>query len=231
MGTKQVGTCTSALAAGIRAAAPRLRRDATLNRERILDAARRLFALEGADVPLDEIAKQAGVGNATLYRNFPDRTALVRQVALSVMERGVEQAREALAAPGDPFEALRGFVLGAAEGQVGALCSLLSEHLALREDEQLFATRAELWQLVEELMTRARLAGSLRPDVGAADLLGAVARLTRPLPGSADCLENELNEMFVNRHLHLFMDGLRTPVTSVLPGRVACLEDLFPSTR
>ncbi|MDH6118318.1 TetR/AcrR family transcriptional regulator [Kitasatospora sp. GAS204B] len=223
MGTKQAGTCTSAIAAGIRAAAPRLRKDATLNRERILDAARELFADAGDDVPLDEIAKRAGVGNATLYRNFPDRTALVHQVALRAMEGGVERAREALAAPGDPFEAICRFAHEAADEQIGALCSLLSDHLVLHDDEQLFATRAEMERLVEELMARARLAGSLRPDVGPGDLLVALARLTRPLPGSANCPDHD---MFVRRHLQLFLDGLRAPAASVLPGRAATLEDL-----
>ncbi|MCX4745474.1 TetR/AcrR family transcriptional regulator [Kitasatospora sp. NBC_01287] len=226
METKQVGACSSAIAAGIRAAAPRLRKDATRNRERILAAARRLFADEGADVPLDEIAKQAGVGNATLYRNFPDRTALVHQVTLSVLERGLERAREALADPGDPFEAISRFAHGAADEQIGALCSMLSEHPVLRDDEQLFATRLEMERVVEELMARARAAGVLRPDVGPGDLLVALARLTRPLPGSENCLGNE---MFVRRHLQLFLDGLRSPARSVLPGRAATLEDLRPT--
>ncbi|MET7656978.1 helix-turn-helix domain-containing protein, partial [Streptomyces sp. NPDC005486] len=56
----------------------RPRADALRNRERIVAAAREMFVEFGADVPLDEIARRAGVGNATVYRNFPDRDALTR---------------------------------------------------------------------------------------------------------------------------------------------------------
>ena len=69
--------------------APRPRADALRNRERIVTAAREMFVEHGPDVPLDDIARRAGVGNATVYRNFPDRDALVREVVCSVMDRTV----------------------------------------------------------------------------------------------------------------------------------------------
>ncbi|MEU8765101.1 helix-turn-helix domain-containing protein, partial [Streptomyces sp. NPDC048659] len=59
---------------------PRPRADALRNRERIVTAAREMFVEFGAQVPLDEVARRAGVGNATLYRNFPERADLVREV-------------------------------------------------------------------------------------------------------------------------------------------------------
>ena len=61
-----------------------LRADARRNREHVLAAAREVFVEQGADAPLDEIARRAGVGIATLYRRFPDRAALLRAVALDV---------------------------------------------------------------------------------------------------------------------------------------------------
>ncbi|WP_035843401.1 TetR/AcrR family transcriptional regulator [Kitasatospora azatica] len=207
-----------------RSAAPRLRADATRNRERIVAAARKLFADEGADVPLDEIAKRAGVGNATLYRNFPDRATLIQQVALSVLESIMERARAALADTGDPFEALRDYVHAAADERIGALCALLTEHVVLHEDEELFAVRAQLEDAMEELMARARAAGTLREDVGPGDVFVALARLTRPLPGS-DCMKHD-ESMFVHRHLQLFLDGLRAPAPSALPGHAITLQEL-----
>ncbi|GAB2731355.1 TetR/AcrR family transcriptional regulator [Kitasatospora kifunensis] len=220
--TDTLQTCTTATAGCTRASAPRLRADATRNRERILAAARELFADEGADVPLDEIAKRAGVGNATLYRNFPDRTTLIHQVVLSVLTSVLERAKEALADEGDSFEAISRYVHAAADERIGALCSLLSEHLKLHEDEELLSTRTELEHVVEALLIRAKRAGRLRPDVGPGDLFVALARLTRPLPGK-ECLEDA---MFIHRHLQLFLDGMRAPAPSVLPGRAATVEDL-----
>lgn len=80
----------------------RPRADALRNRERIVAAAREMFVEFGAEVPFDEIARRAGVGNATLYRNFPDRDALAREVVCSVMDRTSEWVEEALEAGATP---------------------------------------------------------------------------------------------------------------------------------
>nr|WP_228718036.1 TetR/AcrR family transcriptional regulator [Kitasatospora acidiphila] len=206
------------------AAAPRLRADAVRNRERILAAARELFADEGADVPLDEIARRAGVGNATLYRNFPDRPALIHQVALSVMERVLDRARAALTSEGDPFQALCEFVHGSADEHIGALCTMLTERVEPQDEDEYFALKAATERVVDQLMVRAREAGSLRADVAPGDLFVALGRLSRPMPGGA-CLKIDQG-MLIHRHLQLFLDGLRAPAPSVLPGRAITLDDL-----
>lgn len=81
---------------------PRPRADALRNRERIVAAAREMFVEFGPEVPFDEIARRAGVGNATVYRNFPDRDALAREVVCSVMDRTSERAESAIAAGATP---------------------------------------------------------------------------------------------------------------------------------
>lgn len=205
--------------------APRMRADATRNRERIVAAAREAFVLHGADAPLDEIARRAGVGNATLYRHFPDRDALVRDVALAVMDRVADRARAALdesEGGDDPFEALRRFVLGAVEERIGALCSMLSDRFD-RDEPRLLAARQRLEGLLEELFDRARRAGRLRPDAAVGDLLMALGQLTRPLPGTG-CAQVE---RFLVRHLQIFLDGLRAPARSELPGQAVTLETLL----
>lgn len=106
--------------------ATKLRADATRNRERIIVAAREVLLEHGTDAPLDEIAKRAGVGNATVYRHFADRQELALQVALSVTDRITQRAEEALAQEPDAFDALRRFVHEAADERVGALCPMLS---------------------------------------------------------------------------------------------------------
>ncbi|MGA4841355.1 TetR/AcrR family transcriptional regulator [Streptomyces sp. G45] len=206
---------------------PRPRADALRNRERIVSAAREMFVQFGPDVPLDEIARRAGVGNATVYRHFADRGELVHHVLLYVTDRVATQADAAIAAvdadPAAAFEALRGFAHAAVDERIGALCPVVSE--ALDPDHpELRAARLRLEGAVEELMERVRAAGQLRTDIGVGDLMVALSQLTRPLPGSSGCLIDF--DQFVHRHLQLFLDGLMTPARSALPGHPATLEDL-----
>ncbi|MFJ6697296.1 TetR/AcrR family transcriptional regulator [Streptomyces sp. NPDC091272] len=204
---------------------PRPRADALRNRERIVAAAREMFVELGPEVPLDEIARRAVVGNATLYRHFPDRKDLVHDVVLSVLSRTADRAEAALLAAaaegGDPFGALRRFVHEAADERIGALCPMLSEGFD-QNHADLLAGRDRLETAVENLMDRARKAGRLRADVAVGDLMVALSQLTRPLPGSG-CVNFD---QFVHRHLQLFLDGLEAPARSELPGSAATLEDL-----
>ncbi|MFJ3586285.1 TetR/AcrR family transcriptional regulator [Streptomyces sp. NPDC090127] len=204
---------------------PRPRADALRNRERIVCAAREMFVEFGPQVPLDEIARRAGVGNATLYRNFPERGDLVHEVVLSVTSRTTDLAQEAAAAvdagEADSFEALRRFTHAAADERIGALCPILDGTFDKNHPE-LHAERDRLEAAVQDLVDRAHGSGRLRTDVGVGDLMVAVSQLTRPLPGTA-CLNMD---RFVHRHLQLFLDGLEAPARSVLPGSAATLEDL-----
>ncbi|MFC6083501.1 TetR/AcrR family transcriptional regulator [Sphaerisporangium aureirubrum] len=204
-----------------RSRGPRLRADASRNRERIVAAAREAFVEYGAEVTLDQIARRAGVGNATIYRHFADRSELNRQVTLEVINRIVELAESALDERPDAFEALRYFVHGAAAERIGALCPMSSdgwETIAAELEEK----RDRLARAVEAIMDRGRGEGLLRPDVSSGDIMIAITQLTRPLPGMG-CLHLE---RFFDRHLELFLDGLRAPARSVLPGAGATFADL-----
>ncbi|WP_329282961.1 TetR/AcrR family transcriptional regulator [Streptomyces sp. NBC_01451] len=202
----------------------RPRADALRNRERIVTAAREMFVEFGPEVPLDEIARRAGVGNATVYRNFPDREALVREVVCSVMDRTSEAAEFALAETGDAFEALSRFVHVAADERISALCPMMSSTFDQHHPD-LEAARERVEQLTEEIMDRAKAAGQLRTDVGVGDVMVVVSQLSRPPAGSA-CMSID---RFVHRHLQLFLDGLRAPARSELPGKAATMEDLRQS--
>jgi AcrR family transcriptional regulator len=199
----------------------RPRADALRNRERIVTAAREMFTEFGPDVPLDEIARRAGVGNATVYRNFPDRDALVREVVCSVMDRTTEAAEIALAETGDAFGALERFVHTAADERVSALCPMIQSTFDQNHPD-LEAARVRCEELIVELMNRAKAAGQLRTDVDSGDLMLVVAQLSRPPAGTA-CFQID---RFVHRHLQLFLDGLRAPARSILPGTASTLEDL-----
>ncbi|WP_306323022.1 MULTISPECIES: TetR/AcrR family transcriptional regulator [unclassified Streptomyces] len=204
---------------------PRPRADAVRNRERIVAAARELLVEHGPVLPLDEVARRACVGNATLYRNFKDRDELMHHVVLTVTDQLTGHAERGIAAEeaGDTtaFDALRTFVHAAADERVGALCAMLNATFD-KDHPDLVASRDRLTDSVERLLERAREAGQLRADIEAGDLMVAVSQLTRPLPGSG-CMDFD---RFVHRHLQLFLDGLMTPARSQLPGAAATLEDL-----
>ncbi|GGR49372.1 TetR family transcriptional regulator [Streptomyces roseolus] len=200
---------------------PRPRADALRNRERLVAAAREMFVEFGCAVPYDEIARRAGVGNATLYRNFPERPELVHEVVLSILGRLVERAERAAAEEGDPFAAVSRFAHEAADERVGALCPMLDGAFD-KDHPDLVVERERLEEAVEGLVRRAREAGRLRADIAVADLMIGVSQLTRPLPGSG-C---EDFAPFVHRHLQIFLDGLEAPARSTLEGAPATLGDL-----
>ncbi|AXI76738.1 TetR/AcrR family transcriptional regulator [Peterkaempfera bronchialis] len=199
----------------------RPRADAVRNRERIVATAREMFVEYGADVPLDDIARRAGVGNATLYRHFPDRRELIHTVTLSVLTRTAEQAETALAEEASAFQALRRFVHAAVDERMGAMCPLFSRWIQ-PGDPEFTEARERLSRAVQDLIEAAQRSGELRPDIGLGDLMVAVSQLARPLPGTA-C---QGVDRFVHRHLELLLDGLSTPRPSELPGFAVTLDDL-----
>jgi AcrR family transcriptional regulator len=207
-----------------RGAAPRLRADATRNRERIVAAAQEAFIEFGPDVPLDEIARRAGIGNATLYRHFPDRRELVRSVVLSVLATMADEAKVIMDEAPDAFTALEGFVHGAVEWKVGALCPILSEWMDL-SDPDVMAARDRLDIVVSGVVNHAQADGTLRNDVGSGDIIILASQIARPLPGAATAD----HDYFVHRHLQLVLDGLRAPQRSTLPGRPVTLDALRES--
>lgn len=188
----------------------RTRADARRNRERIVAAAREVFVAHGPDAPLDEVARRAGIGNATLYRHFPDRDALVHEVVRSVLVRTVDHA-ESAAQETDAFTALCRFAHAAADEGIGAVCGMLVGGDDRRAGEP-HALGRRLERAVDALMERAGRSGQVRPGVTTDDLVVAMSRLTRPLPGAASCPGPD---EAAHRHLQLLLDGLRPPATSV----------------
>lgn len=186
-------------------AAPCRRADASRNHERILSAALTVFVEDGAEAPLDQVARRAGVGNATLYRHFGDREDLIRQVATHVIAQVADDAESALADEGDPFEVLRGCLRAAASRGIGAMLQVVRGRFV--KDEAFFAVRDRGVAAFEELMRRARESGRLRPDVTFDDVWGMLAQLTRPLPGS----DRTSSDARAGRYVELFLAGLRAP--------------------
>src|SRR4051812_50098886 len=112
-----------------------MRADARRNLEQLLLAARELVADRGAGVPLEEVAQRAGVGIATLYRRFPDRTALLRAVVIDALEQTRAAAEAAAAGHEDPLEALAAYLRQALDLRVSAVIPQVLEVLDLDEPE------------------------------------------------------------------------------------------------
>ena len=150
-----------------------LRADAQRNLERLLDVAGECFAERGLDVTVDEIARRAGVGHGTVFRNFPTKDALVIAVINQRIEELVELAHEALEEP-VPWEAFAGFFR--------VLSARYAENLALVEGLERCEGTPEKGQLaaaLEQLVERAQGAGALRKDVTAEDVLMLVPTAAR----------------------------------------------------
>jgi AcrR family transcriptional regulator len=201
----------------------RLRADAKRNRGRLLAAARDVIVEQGADAPLDEIARRAGVGIATLYRRFPDRPALLHGVALDLLGRSAAEAGTALAAEPDAFAALARYLHRALDLGISAVMPALIGQLRL--DEELLAARRASAGAVEAIVAAARAGGSLRAEVTSGDVGLLLVRLARPLPGP---FPPEVNRRLAHRHLDLVLDGLRSRAAPAAPlaGPAMTFDDL-----
>jgi AcrR family transcriptional regulator len=177
-----------------------MRADARRNRERLLAAATAAFAENGADAPLEDIAKRAGVGIGTLYRHFPTRLALQEGVFRSQVESVCERGRELASAPspGDAFAAwLR--VLGGFLGTKRGLSSALIANFG-KDSELISSCGLSMRATAAQLLERAQKAGAVRPDVTAMDvmrLMHGIGVAVEHSPGDAD------------RLLSMMFDGMR----------------------
>jgi AcrR family transcriptional regulator len=200
-----------------------LRADARDNLRRLLEAARDVFIEQGAGAPLDEIARRAGIGIATLYRRFPDRQALVRAVTLDAMHRSMDEARQAAEEENDPFRALVRYMHLAIDARTAAVIPALLGAIDFA-DEDIARGRQESAATVDALVEAAKRDGTLRTDVTSGDIGMLVVRMTRPLPGPFPA---ELNNSLSHRHLELLIDGLRPAAREpVLSGPSLTIADL-----
>jgi len=180
----------------------RLRADAAANRDRVVAAAQKVFGEHGVDAPLSQVAQEAGVGIATLYRRFPDRGALVDEAFRDVMARYQANADEALAEP-DPW---RGFVM-----LVVGMGRLQTEnrgfgHLVRSAPVEPGTGRARLrgYRSVVAVVDRARAAGVVRADLRPEDL----PVVSFAIEGIREVTSEDLPDAW-ERHVALVLDGCR----------------------
>lgn len=200
----------------------RIRADALRNREQILHATVDLVVEKGPAVPLEVIAKRAGVGIATLYRHFPDRMVLLRQVALDLLRQSTHEAATALAEEDDAFTALTRYMHDSIDLRIGAIMPVLVEKVPM--DDELLTARQESREAVDELVHQAHEQRSLRPDVKSGDIGLLIMRFALPL---SDAIAPEDNHRLSHRHMELLLDGLLSfMVNDVLPGPTLAIDEL-----
>lgn len=175
------------------------RADALRNYEKLVAAARQAFTEADRSASLEDIARRAGVGIGTLYRNFPTRADLVQAVYVDEVEALSRSADEL--ADLEPWEALSAW-LHRFVGYVATKQALSDELFAVAErDAAVFAgSRAMLNAAGEPLLRRAQDAGVVRPDVTIEEVVRMVAGIAKiPAEDPAD----------VERVLTVALDGLR----------------------
>jgi AcrR family transcriptional regulator len=206
----------------------RLRADARRNRQQVLAAARDVFVELGADAPLDEVARRAGVGIATLYRRFPDRESLQRAVALDVLAQAGAVAAQAEVEEADAWRVLARYMHAALDLRISAVMPALLGRVSF-EDDEFKQARDAATAPVLRIISSGQKAGELRADIDFGDVGLLLVRLSRPLPGP---IPADLDLRVAHRHLELFLAALR-PSDQGLSGPALSLPQLqeIASTR
>ena len=173
-----------------------LRSDAQRNLGRVLEAAAEAFAEHGPDVSVDEIARRAGVGHATVFRRFPTKEALLLAVLSERLEEIAELAREALAAD-DPGAAFTDFIWTVTEihARDRGLYECIDRCVKQQEAQ-------EVETLTRQIVVRAQEAGALRDDVDPAGVLTLMGAAIRSAPAEQ-----------LHACVEIVLDGLRPRAT------------------
>ncbi|WP_445169758.1 TetR/AcrR family transcriptional regulator [Mycolicibacterium sp. Dal123E01] len=197
-----------------------VRADAARNAERILRAAREVYAEVGPDAQMELVASRAGVGERTLYRRFPTKGDLIRAVLDQSIAENLAPAMEKALKNRNPLRGLTDLIeaaiaLGAREHSILA---------AARKADALDNVSARLDEALYDLTRRAQEAGLVRADLVADDLPRIIAMLNSVLwtmdPGSDGS----------RRYVALMLDALTTPAPRKLPPAVALRRAPIPGS-
>ena len=188
-----------------------LRRDARRNRDLLVAAARRVYASRGLDVPLEDIAKEAGVSIGTLYNRFPTRGGLVEAALADKVAGMVEQANTA-ATMADPWEGFAWFLARCCEVQAAdrgynELCVRV-----LPDTPEIDRLKVRGHELVQKIVDRAQVSGQLRADFEDGDFAFVLWSTTKIIDATAKTAPNAWK-----RHLGFMLDGFRASAAHPLP--------------
>jgi len=187
-----------------------LRADARRNREAVIAAAKKLFAEEGLDAQMPDVAKHANVGVGTVYRHFPTKDDLIAALVAERFERLAQKASEGLLAE-DAWEGMADFIRFSAQLQADdrGLCEVMGSRPEVMDAA---AHAAGLPEICEGLVKRAQRSGQLRRDLTWEDIpmiACGLGRITQATVGPASGRWPRL--------LEIILDGLRAPASGKLP--------------
>lgn len=186
-----------------------MRADALANRRALLAAARELYVARGEPASFTAIAHAAGVGIATLYRNFPDERALAVGIVQELREQIQELAARTVAPMlADPAEAWPVFIDELVGLRFGVVLPQLMESSSLGDfPADLAGLRSEMATALDRVLDIAKAAGLLRADVDAVHFNVGLSLITRPVPAGVLEFAPDIQEWLVRTYLA----GLRPP--------------------
>jgi AcrR family transcriptional regulator len=183
-----------------------LRRDARDNRAAILDAARELFA-GSAHVAMSQVARRAGVGQGTLYRNFPSRGALVAEILDEHVDRIAALGATQVGEPDAFFVLLRALV----DGMVNLYGLAVLARDDSDTDSQIKRGRQRIAALLEAPLRDAKAAGNLRRDFAIDDVFLLLAMARGAMEGLPD---SAARSGVANRVMALMLSGVEQPAAA-----------------
>ena len=185
--------------------------EGTRNDQRLLDAARDVFASEGTAATVAAIAARAGLGIGSLYRRYGGKTELLQHLCLLAMQQAVTAADEALALH-DADAALTGYIRACVALRTGALAPLAG---TIEVTPQMMELSRQGRGLHQAIVDRAHRDGHLRPDVTALDISWIIEQFARTAP-PARASDDDRNVK--QRLLAIAIDGLYATGAPPLPG-------------
>ncbi|MCP2260269.1 transcriptional regulator, TetR family [Streptoalloteichus tenebrarius] len=193
--------------------------EAELNDQRVLEAARDVFACEGADAPVAAVARRAGVGMGSLYRRYGSKEELLQRLCELSMEQSVAAAEEALASDEDPWTAFTEFVRRCVRNRCGAFAPVAGR---IPVSDAMDRTYRRSERLLSQLVARTQADGSLRPDVNTVDISRLIELFSRSFGSGCG---GRTDDLVARRLLALALAGLRVTDGDPLPGPMPSLAD------
>jgi AcrR family transcriptional regulator len=179
-----------------------MRADARRNYDRLVEAARKVFADQGGSASMEAIAKQAGVGVGTLYRHFPRRIDVVEAVYRDDVDVLIGSAERGLTDL-DPWDALEAWLRAYVDYAQTKRTFLNELHEAFKKNPNLkVASRERIGHACDQVLTRAQGAGVARTDISGDDLMQVISPM---------CMSATLSRDQAQRLLPMVLDGLRPP--------------------
>ncbi|MER5432423.1 TetR/AcrR family transcriptional regulator [Streptomyces sp. NPDC002588] len=195
------------------------RADARQNVEQILQVAQDVFADLGYQASIAEVARRSGLGMGTIYRHFPNKTALVEHIAVKVMQESVAEVRQALAEEPATWTAFTRVMRHMVRLRSSQLFPV-SRGRAKEPGPELAGIRTQLLAALEDLVVRTQHAGAMRDDVNAYDIVMMLNSIPPRLPDAED---GRPTADLADRYIGVLLDGLRAPGSEPLsvpaPGR------------